>query len=85
MADEIMQAAGGAVVPQRLIPLASKEDKQLLSVMKELAKKVAPDPVTKRNAVLDKINVQFTGGMFDAVQVMEASQNLGDRRAEPVP
>jgi len=78
MADEIMQAAGGEAVPQRMIPLASKEGKQLLSVMMKLAKKVAPDPVTKENAVLDKFNTQFTGGKFDAVQVMETSQNLGD-------
>jgi hypothetical protein len=78
MAGEIMEAAGGEAVPQRMISLSSKEGKKLVSVMKSLAKKAAPDPTTGQNEVLPKFNTQIAGGGFDAVQVMEAYQNLGN-------
>lgn len=78
MAGEIMEAAGGEAVPQRMIALKSSEGKKLLSVMKSLAKKVPVDPTTNKNEVLDKFNTQLAGGQYDAVQVMEAYENLSN-------
>lgn len=78
MAGEIMEAAGGEAVPQRMISLSSKEGKKLASVMKSLAKKAPVDTETGQNEVLAKFNTQIAGGGFDAVQVMEAYANLGN-------
>ncbi len=78
MAGEIIHAAGGEAVAQRMIALQSKEGKKLVGVMKSLAKKAPVDPGTGKNEVLAKFNTQIAGGQFDAVQVMEASPNLGN-------
>lgn len=78
MAGEIMEAAGGEAVPQRMISLSSKEGKKLVRVMKSLAKKAPVDTSSGKNEVLAKFNSQIAGGGFDAVQVMEAYENLGN-------